>query len=91
MVFQSCALFPHMTVAENMGFAHKMAGVDKLGRVSAKVGAGHDRIEAGQAVACCPTPPGPCASAPTAGWRPDPLTPSSLRSLVPTCPHHDAT
>ena len=54
MVFQSCALFPHMTVAENMGFALKMAGVDKLGRVSAKVGAGHDRIEAGQAVGLLP-------------------------------------
>lgn len=29
MVFQSYALYPHMTVAENMGFALKMAGVDK--------------------------------------------------------------
>ena len=28
MVFQSYALYPHMTVAENMGFALKMAGVD---------------------------------------------------------------
>ena len=27
MVFQSYALYPHMTVAENMGFALKMAGV----------------------------------------------------------------
>ncbi|HEX2013324.1 MAG TPA: ABC transporter ATP-binding protein, partial [Roseateles sp.] len=26
MVFQSYALYPHMTVAENMGFALKMAG-----------------------------------------------------------------
>ena len=32
MVFQSYALYPHMTVAENMGFALKMAGVDKVGR-----------------------------------------------------------
>ncbi len=29
MVFQSYALYPHMTVAENMGFALKMAGVGK--------------------------------------------------------------
>lgn len=32
MVFQSYALYPHMTVAENMGFALKMAGVDKAKR-----------------------------------------------------------
>jgi multiple sugar transport system ATP-binding protein len=29
MVFQSYALYPHMTVAENMGFALKLAGVGK--------------------------------------------------------------
>jgi multiple sugar transport system ATP-binding protein len=32
MVFQSYALYPHMTVAENMGFALKMAGVAKSER-----------------------------------------------------------
>jgi multiple sugar transport system ATP-binding protein len=32
MVFQSYALYPHMTVAENMGFALKMAGVKKTER-----------------------------------------------------------
>lgn len=32
MVFQSYALYPHMTVAENMGFALKMAGVNKTQR-----------------------------------------------------------
>jgi multiple sugar transport system ATP-binding protein len=32
MVFQSYALYPHMTVAENMGFALKIAGVDKAER-----------------------------------------------------------
>ena len=32
MVFQSYALYPHMTVAENMGFALKMAGVAKAER-----------------------------------------------------------
>src|SRR5688572_18926489 len=29
MVFQSYALYPHMTVAENMGFALKIAGMSK--------------------------------------------------------------
>ncbi|KQS68777.1 ABC transporter ATP-binding protein [Modestobacter sp. Leaf380] len=29
MVFQNYALYPHMTVAENMGFALKIAGMDK--------------------------------------------------------------
>jgi len=32
MVFQSYALYPHMTVAENMGFALKIAGVSKQER-----------------------------------------------------------
>jgi multiple sugar transport system ATP-binding protein len=32
MVFQSYALYPHMTVAENMGFALKMAGVKRSER-----------------------------------------------------------
>ena len=36
MVFQSYALYPHMTVAENMGFALKMLGVGKA-EVEAKV------------------------------------------------------
>src|SRR3954454_24037772 len=29
MVFQNYALYPHMTVEQNMGFALKLAGVDK--------------------------------------------------------------
>ncbi len=33
MVFQNYALYPHMTVAANMGFALKMAGVDKETRM----------------------------------------------------------
>ena len=32
MVFQNYALYPHMTVAENMGFALKLRGVQKLER-----------------------------------------------------------
>ena len=31
MVFQNYALYPHMTVRENMGFALKLAGVDRSG------------------------------------------------------------
>ena len=36
MVFQTYALYPHMTVAENMGFGLKMNGVPK-GQIKAKV------------------------------------------------------
>ncbi|HEX5714247.1 MAG TPA: sn-glycerol-3-phosphate ABC transporter ATP-binding protein UgpC [Solirubrobacterales bacterium] len=36
MVFQNYALYPHMTVRENMGFALKLAGVDK-GEIDQKV------------------------------------------------------
>ncbi|HEX3201927.1 MAG TPA: ATP-binding cassette domain-containing protein, partial [Actinomycetes bacterium] len=32
MVFQNYALYPHMTVGDNMGFALKMAGVSKADR-----------------------------------------------------------
>jgi multiple sugar transport system ATP-binding protein len=32
MVFQNYALYPHMTVADNMGFALKMAGIPKVER-----------------------------------------------------------
>jgi ABC-type sugar transport system ATPase subunit len=34
MVFQSYALYPHMTVADNMGFALRMAGVPKVERTA---------------------------------------------------------
>jgi multiple sugar transport system ATP-binding protein len=34
MVFQNYALYPHMTVADNMGFALRMAGVPKAERIS---------------------------------------------------------
>jgi sn-glycerol 3-phosphate transport system ATP-binding protein len=38
MVFQNYALYPHMTVAQNMGYALKLAGVDKA-EIGAKVAA----------------------------------------------------
>src|SRR3954471_5811761 len=36
MVFQSYALYPHMTVAQNMGFALKLEGVDRA-QIAARV------------------------------------------------------
>ena len=38
MVFQNYALYPHMTVGDNMGFALKMAGVPKDGASAARAG-----------------------------------------------------
>ena len=37
MVFQNYALYPHMTVRENMGFALKLAGTDREPRSTSKV------------------------------------------------------
>ena len=37
MVFQNYALYPHMTVADNMGFALKIAGTPKLSNLDAKL------------------------------------------------------
>jgi ABC-type sugar transport system ATPase subunit len=44
MVFQSYALYPHMSVAENMGFALKMLGVGKA-EVEAKVRAAAETLK----------------------------------------------
>ncbi len=41
MVFQNYALYPHMTVADNMGFALKMAGVPKAERDTRVLEAAH--------------------------------------------------
>ncbi|MCC6497845.1 MAG: sn-glycerol-3-phosphate ABC transporter ATP-binding protein UgpC [Propionibacteriaceae bacterium] len=41
MVFQNYALYPHMTVADNMGFALKMAGIPKSERDSRVLEAAH--------------------------------------------------
>jgi len=46
MVFQSYALYPHMTVAENMGFGLKMAGVPKA-EVAAKVRRAAETLQLG--------------------------------------------
>ena len=47
MVFQSYALYPHMTVAENMGFALKMAGVGRAQR-DEQVGRAADILRLGE-------------------------------------------
>ena len=44
MVFQSYALYPHMTVGENMGFPLKLAGVDK-GTIARKVNDAAEMLE----------------------------------------------
>jgi len=50
MVFQSYALYPHMTVRENMGFALRMAGVaratarDQISRTAEILGLGPGRF-----------------------------------------------
>ena len=47
MVFQSYALYPHMTVAENMGFGLRMNGVDKE-TIKSKVGAAAETLQLGE-------------------------------------------
>jgi multiple sugar transport system ATP-binding protein len=44
MVFQSYALYPHMSVGENMGFPLKLAGVDK-GTIQKKVAEAAEMLE----------------------------------------------
>ena len=46
MVFQSYALYPHMTVAENMGFALKLAGMPKS-EIREQVGRAADILQIG--------------------------------------------
>jgi ABC-type sugar transport system ATPase subunit len=45
MVFQSYALYPHMTVYDNMAFALKIAGDDKEDRSTAKVRAAAEKLQ----------------------------------------------
>jgi multiple sugar transport system ATP-binding protein len=47
MVFQNYALYPHMTVADNMGFALKMAGVNKK-QIATKVTEAADLLGLGE-------------------------------------------
>lgn len=43
MVFQSYALYPHMTVAENLAFGLKLRGLDRA-QIDAKIGAAADML-----------------------------------------------
>src|SRR3712207_7199487 len=47
MVFQSYALYPHMTVGENMGFPLRLAGMDKA-TIRAKVAEAAEMLELSQ-------------------------------------------
>ncbi len=53
MVFQSYALYPHMTVAENMGFALKMAGIGKAER-AVQVGRAAEILRITELLGRCP-------------------------------------
>jgi ABC-type sugar transport systems, ATPase components len=48
MVFQNYALYPHMSVAENMGYALKIAGVDRA-QIAKRVDAAAQILELGAA------------------------------------------
>ena len=50
MVFQSYALYPHMTVAENMGFALKMLGTERA-EIDRKVGEAAEILRLGELLA----------------------------------------
>ena len=66
MVFQNYALYPHMTVRENMGFALKLAGVDKRrDRQQGRGGGGDARPDPAPRPPARPTSPAASAS----GWR----------------------
>ena len=65
MVFQNYALYPHMTVRENMGFALKLAKVDK-GEIERKVEEAAKILDlTSTSTASRPTSPAASASA----WR----------------------
>ena len=66
MVFQNYALYPHMTVRENMGFALKLAKVDKA-EIDQKVeeAAQDPRPRPSTSTASRPT----CRAASASGWR----------------------
>ena len=65
MVFQNYALYPHMTVRENMAFPLKLAGVDKQSRQQGRRGREGARPRRSTSTASRPTSPAASASA----WR----------------------
>src|SRR5438477_4789660 len=65
MVFQSYALYPHMTVAKNIAFPLKAAGIPKdqiEGRVQKRLPCSASRVR-------CPARPGTPSAASGSGWR----------------------
>ena len=66
MVFQNYALYPYMTVAQNIGFPLKIAKVDKKGARDA-------RARGRRACSDCPSSssasPASCPAASASGWR----------------------
>ena len=66
MVFQNYALYPHMTVRENMAFPLKLAGVDKAEIDEEGLGGGARRWTSPSSSTAGP-PTSPAASA--SGWR----------------------
>ena len=65
MVFQNYALYPHLTVGENIGFALANKGVPKAER--------DRRVREARRCSACPTcsaaGPGSCRAASGSGWR----------------------
>ena len=66
MVFQNYALYPHMTVRENMGFALKLAKVDKA-EIDEQGRGGGARPSTSPSTSTAAPPTSPAASA--SGWR----------------------
>ena len=67
MVFQNYALYPHMTVADNMGFALKIAGVDK-DEISKRVSRGRPDPRPRATTSSASRRPSPVASASASPW-----------------------
>ena len=67
MVFQNYALYPHMTVADNMGFALKIAGTAE-GRDPQAGGGGGARSSTSSSTSTASPRPSPVASASASPW-----------------------
>ena len=91
MVFQNYALYPHMTVADNMGFALKIAGVDKSEITQAR-GRGRQDPRPRATTSSASRRPSPVASASASPWAaPSSASPrcsswtSRCRTSTPSC------
>ena len=66
MVFQNYALYPHMTVRDNMGFALKLAKVDQA-EINTKVEEAAQASSTSRRISSASRPTSPAASA--SAWR----------------------